>query len=92
MTIINSKKTIWKHLTIWSVIFLFGLGVYGAVQKRVEVLSNKCVGCKDCLRICPKNAVIISKGKAIIDTENCNGCGLCVYMCSYNAIRYRELK
>jgi indolepyruvate ferredoxin oxidoreductase alpha subunit len=52
-----------------------------------EVDSEKCTGCKMCMKIaCP--SIAFSGGKAdIFDKENCTACGLCEQMCKFGAIR-----
>ena len=47
--------------------------------------SDKCVGCKMCMRIgCP--AISVTDGKAAIDPTLCVGCDLCIQMCRPGAI------
>ncbi len=60
-------------------------------EKKVEV-TNMCQGClaHPCKEVCPKNAVTMVHGKAIIDQEKCIQCGRCVEACAYNAINQME--
>ena len=47
--------------------------------------SDKCVGCKSCMRIgCP--AISIMDGKAVIDNTLCVGCGVCQQLCKFDAL------
>ncbi len=51
----------------------------------LKVNSDKCVGCKQCLKIgCP--ALYIREGKSVIDRTQCVGCGICKDMCRPGAI------
>lgn len=47
--------------------------------------SDKCVGCKSCMRIgCP--AISVTDGKAVIDNTLCTGCGVCTQLCKFGAL------
>ncbi len=51
----------------------------------LKIDTEKCRGCKACLRLgCP--AISISNGKAVIDDTLCVGCGLCADLCRFHAI------
>ncbi len=51
----------------------------------LKVDTDKCVGCKMCLKIgCP--ALSVRNGKAVIDATQCVGCGICTDMCKLSAI------
>ncbi len=54
-------------------------------NKPVEVNTDKCVGCKMCMKIgCP--AISIKNGKAVIDNTLCTGCGVCEQLCNLRAL------
>lgn len=51
----------------------------------LKVETDKCVGCKQCLKIgCP--AISMKDGKSVIDHTQCVGCGICEEMCKPHAI------
>ena len=51
----------------------------------LKVDKDKCVGCKQCLKIgCP--AISMKEGKSVIDHTQCAGCGICEEMCKFGAI------
>ncbi len=48
--------------------------------------SDKCVGCKSCMKIgCP--AISIVDGKACVDATQCVGCGICQQLCKLDALK-----
>lgn len=51
----------------------------------LKVVSDKCKGCKMCLKLgCP--AISVRDGKAVIDHTQCVGCGICTEVCRFDAI------
>ena len=53
------------------------------------VETDKCKGCKLCMKIgCP--AISIREGKAFIDNTLCTGCGLCQQLCKPGALCGKE--
>ena len=57
-------------------------------QKRyAEVDKSFCVACGSCVKVCPKDAIIVFKGLyASVDREKCIGCGLCSRECPASVI------
>lgn len=53
-------------------------------EPALRVDTNKCVGCKSCMRIgCP--AISMRENKAHVDSTLCVGCGVCEQMCGVKA-------
>ena len=58
---------------------------YVKAKPPVKVNTEKCVGCKMCMKLgCP--SVSIKNGKAHIDFTQCVGCGVCTQLCKFGAI------
>jgi heterodisulfide reductase subunit A len=56
------------------------------------ILSENCMGCGLCSRVCPYNAITVDKDKklATVVEAACAGCGTCGAECSFNAIEMRH--
>jgi len=52
----------------------------------VKVNAEECVGCENCVPVCPTEAISMDDGKAVIDQEKCTECGACVDECPVDAI------
>ena len=57
---------------------------HAAAKPVVKV--EACVGCRQCYRVCPVEAISMVEGKAVIDYDVCIGCGQCVAACNYGAM------
>ena len=55
----------------------------------INIIEDKCVGCRRCVAACPFNAIEIIDKKAHIG-EKCNLCGSCVESCKFNAIDFQR--
>ncbi len=55
----------------------------------IEILKEKCVGCKMCISGCPFGAIEIADKKASIKA-NCTMCGVCVSSCKFKAILFEK--
>lgn len=62
---------------------------YVKVKPAVEVKEDKCVGCKQCLKLgCP--AISVKDGKAKVDDTQCVGCNVCTQLCKVGAMVQKE--
>jgi ferredoxin len=51
----------------------------------INIDKNKCIGCGDCVDVCPVEALSIENEKAVVNDE-CIDCGACVNTCPEEAI------
>ncbi len=56
----------------------------------VTLNTEKCVGCTNCIKRCPTEAIRIRGGKAVIAPERCIDCGECIRICPHHAKRARH--
>jgi uncharacterized Fe-S center protein len=54
-----------------------------------KVNRDKCVGCGECVRYCPVEAIHLEDRKAVIDGDTCIRCGECTVTCPQRAIAIR---
>ena len=53
----------------------------------VKVDAEECVGCENCVAVCPTEAITMVEEKAVIDQEKCNECKACIDECPVDAIK-----
>lgn len=53
----------------------------------VTLVSEKCIGCTDCIKRCPTEAIRVRASKAKIIEERCIDCGNCIAVCRNGAKR-----
>jgi len=51
----------------------------------VTLEREKCMGCTNCIKRCPTEAIRVREGKARIIPERCIDCGECIRVCPYHA-------
>jgi len=52
--------------------------------------ESRCTGCGSCLDVCPREAISINRGVAVIDASICNDCGSCFSVCPQGAVYQEE--
>jgi uncharacterized protein (DUF362 family)/NAD-dependent dihydropyrimidine dehydrogenase PreA subunit len=63
-----------------------------SLKSKRPVITDKCIGCGECRRICPKKAVNIVDEIANIDYSKCISCYCCQEICPANAVRLMNIK
>lgn len=58
----------------------------------VKLDQEKCVGCTNCIKRCPTEAIRVRGGKAVIAPERCIDCGECIRLCPHHAKRATSKK
>jgi len=57
--------------------------------------AGKCIGCRECLRVCPQQAISLTGSGLVTDGERCLLCGACADICPSRATElsgfYRDL-
>ena len=49
--------------------------------------DGKCIGCEDCVDVCPVEVFAMQDGKSVpVSSDECLGCESCVEACSVDAI------
>ncbi|SDN58120.1 ferredoxin [Desulfonauticus submarinus] len=59
---------------------------------KVTVDTDKCIGCGECVDVCPVEVYELQDGKATpVNEEECLGCESCVEVCEQSAITVEEV-
>ena len=53
----------------------------------VRLEKEKCMGCTNCIKRCPTEAIRVHDGKATIMKSRCIDCGECIRACPHSAKR-----
>lgn len=54
----------------------------------IEIIADRCIGCGQCVQICPGSLFDISGNKAAMKyPQNCWGCASCIKECAAGALR-----
>ena len=65
--------------------FSFSFGV-GRTETDGYFITDDCIGCGECLSVCPQSCIVLNGQKASIKQENCLRCGNCINICPMKAI------
>ena len=58
-----------------------------SIMHSVTLERDKCMGCINCMKRCPTEAIRVRDGKAHIIEERCIDCGECIRICHHHAKR-----
>ncbi|MGM5488815.1 MAG: DUF362 domain-containing protein [Nanobdellota archaeon] len=80
-----------KHPNLWgnSKLFCSLQRVASRLFTNKPIMTHKCIGCGECQKVCPKNAITIDK-VARINYKLCIRCMCCNETCPHDAIQIRK--
>ena len=52
-------------------------------------INERCIGCDECISLCPQNCIAMKDGQAVIQQTPCLHCGNCYVVCPVKAIERR---
>jgi len=76
-----------KTLAVAAALAILLIACEGPVDNtQLQVNTDDCTGCQECMEVCPYNAIEIINGDAVIDPSLCHFCYRCVEECPEGAI------
>ncbi len=86
-TIEASKNGIIRSGREKDVLICVSVGLQDDIHLSKAVINKqKCKACKNCISVCPQNAIFEEDGKIFTDEKKCIGCSRCIDICPNNAI------
>jgi heterodisulfide reductase subunit A-like polyferredoxin len=55
---------------------------------RILVDADACRLSRECMKVCPHDAIYVKGGSAVIDQEKCDQDGICIAACPNGAIHF----
>lgn len=65
---------------------LFGGRVNRLLEPRPKINKKKCIGCGECMRLCPQKTITVKSRKAKINRSGCIKCYCCQELCPQKAV------
>ena len=53
----------------------------------ISLYLDRCIGCTNCIKRCPTQAIRVKDEKAKIIQDKCINCGMCITVCPYHAFQ-----
>jgi ferredoxin/flavodoxin len=78
----------------WSLrkaVFYKAGNVYFRIMAKKLAITDKCINCGVCVKICPANNICAGKGKPVFRNKNCAQCMACLQWCPQKAIECGDL-
>jgi len=63
------------------------------LQRRPVFIHKNCIGCRECIKICPQNAIVMHPDKknwVVLTDRKCIRCFCCSEVCQSNAVEIRR--
>ena len=87
-----AEESLWREKPDDKILTIIDEACNGCVQTDYFI-TNVCQGClsRPCIANCPKEAIYMERGHAVIEQDKCVNCGLCQKVCPYHAIVHLEV-
>lgn len=82
----GSKNTVYRFL-------INRLKRIRRLQRRPVFIHENCIGCRECIKICPQNAIVMhcdKKNRVVLTDKKCIRCYCCSEVCQSNAVEIRR--
>jgi len=61
-----------------------------ALRPKPVFIHNKCLGCRDCERVCPAKVIKMVKNKPVVSLKDCIRCFCCQELCPHKAVEIKR--
>lgn len=87
-----AEESLWREKPDKKILTIIDEACNGCVQAKYFI-TNVCQGClaRPCTVNCPKDAIYMERGHAVIEQDKCVNCGICQKVCPYSAVVHLEV-